>query len=148
VKHLNNQLINNPIEIKKISLDEDVYPGAGCSLHKIIDETLKPIFTMLRNSLLIIPVSMLMPCDVFFFRKFTTKVSRLHCSAEDLSPDFRKVRILVNHDGHVHWEPGGVFTTTCDIDIRYFPFDDQSCPIQIGAWAYYRLPKSLRMLGL
>ena len=60
-------------------------------------------------------------------------------SAEDLSPDFRKVRILVNHDGRVHWEPGGVFTTTCDIDIRYFPFDDQSCPIQIGAWAYYRL---------
>ena len=59
-------------------------------------------------------------------------------SAEDLSPDFRKVRILVNHDGHVHWEPGGVFTTTCDIDIRYFPFDDQNCPIQIGAWAYYR----------
>jgi len=61
-----------------------------------------------------------------------------YCSAEDLSPDFRKVRILVNHDGHVHWEPGGVFTTTCDIDIRYFPFDDQLCPIQIGAWAYYR----------
>jgi len=27
--------------------------------------------------------------------------------------------------------------TTCDIDIRYFPFDDQSCPIQFGAWAYY-----------
>jgi len=60
-------------------------------------------------------------------------------SAEELSPDFRKVRILVNHDGRVHWEPGGVFTTTCDIDIRYFPFDDQSCPMQIGAWAYYRL---------
>ncbi|ESN98755.1 hypothetical protein HELRODRAFT_94890 [Helobdella robusta] len=57
--------------------------------------------------------------------------------ADELSPDFRKIRILVQHDGHVHWEPGGVFTTTCDIDIRYFPFDDQSCPIQLGAWAYY-----------
>lgn len=43
----------------------------------------------------------------------------------------------MRHDGHVHWEPGGVFTTTCDIDIRYFPFDDQSCPILVGAWAYY-----------
>jgi len=70
----------------------------------------------------------------------------LSYSAEDLSPDFRKVRILVNHDGHVHWEPGGVFTTTCDIDIRYFPFDDQSCPIQIGAWAYYRSPARTQQL--
>ena len=28
--------------------------------------------------------------------------------------------------------------TTCDIDIRYFPFDKQGCVIQFGAWAYYR----------
>ena len=27
--------------------------------------------------------------------------------------------------------------TTCDIDIRYFPFDEQTCIIQFGAWAYY-----------
>lgn len=58
--------------------------------------------------------------------------------ANELAPDFRKVRVLISHTGQVHWEPGGVFTTTCDIDIRYFPFDDQSCPIQFGAWAYYR----------
>ena len=57
--------------------------------------------------------------------------------AEELSPDFRKIRVLLAHDGHVHWEPGGVFTTTCDIDIRYFPFDDQLCLMQFGAWAYY-----------
>src|SRR6218665_3349988 len=57
--------------------------------------------------------------------------------AEVLTPDFSKVRVLVRHDGRVHWEPGGIFTTTCDINIRYFPFDDQACAIQFGAWAYY-----------
>lgn len=57
--------------------------------------------------------------------------------ADELAPDFHKIRVLIRHDGHVHWEPGGIFTTTCDIDIRYFPFDDQFCPIQFGAWAYY-----------
>ena len=41
----------------------------------------------------------------------------------------------------MHWEPGGVFATTCDIDITYFPFDEQDCPIEIGAWSY----KSSRM---
>ncbi|KAK2139800.1 hypothetical protein LSH36_1607g00011, partial [Paralvinella palmiformis] len=57
--------------------------------------------------------------------------------ADELAPDFRNIRVLINNDGHVHWEPGGIFTTTCDIDIRYFPFDEQSCPIMFGAWAYY-----------
>lgn len=66
-------------------------------------------------------------------RLSTPPVSR----AEELAPDFRKVRVLLRYDGHVHWEPGGIFTTTCDIDIRYFPFDEQSCLIQFGAWAYY-----------
>lgn len=57
--------------------------------------------------------------------------------AEELAPDFKRVRARISHDGHVHWEPGGIFTTTCDIDIRYFPFDEQECPIMVGAWAYY-----------
>jgi len=57
--------------------------------------------------------------------------------AELLTPDFSRVRVLIGHDGHVHWEPGGVFTTTCDIDVRYFPFDDQLCMIEFGAWAYH-----------
>lgn len=52
--------------------------------------------------------------------------------ADELAPDFLRIRALLSHDGHVHWEPGSIFTTTCDIDIRYFPFDEQICPIQIG----------------
>ncbi len=54
---------------------------------------------------------------------------------------FEKIRVLIAYDGKVHWEPGGVFLTTCDIDITQFPFDTQRCPIEIGAWAY----KSTRM---
>ena len=49
-----------------------------------------------------------------------------------METDFSKIRALVSHDGNVHWEPGSIFSTTCDIDIRYFPFDEQRCPIQIG----------------
>ena len=56
------------------------------------------------------------------------------CSAQELAPDFSKIRALVSHDGNVHWEPGSIFSTTCDIDIRYFPFDEQECIIEIGAY--------------
>ncbi|KAK2145502.1 hypothetical protein LSH36_677g02004 [Paralvinella palmiformis] len=52
-------------------------------------------------------------------------------------PDFERIRVLLNHDGMLHWEPGGIFRTTCDIDITYFPFDMQHCPLLIGAYSYY-----------
>ena len=39
--------------------------------------------------------------------------------------EFEKIRVLISYNGLVHWEPGGVFATTCDIDITYFPFDKQ-----------------------
>lgn len=51
--------------------------------------------------------------------------------------EFEKIRVLIKSDGRVHWEPGGVFTTTCDIDIHYFPFDTQECPIEIGTCMEY-----------
>ena len=46
-------------------------------------------------------------------------------SADEMIQEFEKIRVLVSYNGLVHWEPGGVFTTTCDIDITYFPFDKQ-----------------------
>ena len=52
--------------------------------------------------------------------------------------DFDRMGVLVAFDGKMHWEPGGIFTTTCDIDITFFPFDLQRCEIIVGAWAYYR----------
>ena len=58
-------------------------------------------------------------------------------SVEELVPDFERIRVLLDHEGNLHWEPGGIFRTTCDIDIAYFPFDTQRCPLLIGAYSYY-----------
>ena len=58
------------------------------------------------------------------------------CRADELMPDFERIRVLLRHDGKLHWEPGGIFKTTCDIDITYFPFDSQQCPLLIGAYSY------------
>lgn len=51
-------------------------------------------------------------------------------------PDFERIRVLLHSDGRLHWEPGGIFRTTCDIDIALFPFDTQHCPLLIGAYSY------------
>ncbi|ESN99178.1 hypothetical protein HELRODRAFT_66967, partial [Helobdella robusta] len=46
-------------------------------------------------------------------------------------------RAVIQHDGSIHWEPGGVFKTICEIDITYYPFDEQCCTITFGAWSYH-----------
>ena len=77
-----------------------------------------------------------------------------HCTnmyvrrAEELIPDFERIQVLLHSDGRLHWEPGGIFKTTCDIDIAFFPFDTQHCPLLIGAYSYYRCVLLLLMLLL
>ena len=39
----------------------------------------------------------------------------------------RKVMAVVMHDGTVTWYPHKVFQSSCAIDVRNFPFDNQTC---------------------
>ena len=45
--------------------------------------------------------------------------------AEEIYGDYREFRAILAADGRIRWEPGGVFKTMCEIDITYFPFDEQ-----------------------
>ncbi|KAJ8318133.1 hypothetical protein KUTeg_003224 [Tegillarca granosa] len=42
----------------------------------------------------------------------------------------------VRFDGSVVWEIPRIFTTYCEVDITYFPFDTQTCTIELTSWAY------------
>ncbi len=44
---------------------------------------------------------------------------------------------MISHKGLVHWEPGGVFKTMCEIDITFYPFDEQKCELNFGALSYH-----------
>uniref|UniRef100_A0A914WRM2 Uncharacterized protein n=1 Tax=Plectus sambesii TaxID=2011161 RepID=A0A914WRM2_9BILA len=44
---------------------------------------------------------------------------------------------VVYADGTVLWVPPGIFRMNCNIDIKWFPFDDQSCFIKFGSWTYH-----------
>ena len=34
------------------------------------------------------------------------------------------------------WMPLGVFASSCPINIKWFPFDDQFCVLKFGSWTY------------
>ncbi|VDH96217.1 Hypothetical predicted protein, partial [Mytilus galloprovincialis] len=47
-----------------------------------------------------------------------------------------KRTIRIKYDGEVRWEPPAVLSTSCDIDVTYFPYDSQSCEIELASWGF------------
>ena len=52
---------------------------------------------------------------------------------DSFTSDFR---VHIESDGLVIWVFGGKFSTACELDLTYFPFDKQTCPFTIENWAY------------
>ena len=44
--------------------------------------------------------------------------------------------IALKHNGHNFWAAPFVFRTSCKIDVSNFPFDEQSCDLKVGSWAF------------
>ncbi|XP_052812696.1 acetylcholine receptor subunit beta-like isoform X1 [Mya arenaria] len=44
--------------------------------------------------------------------------------------------IRLNALGTARWTPGGVFETSCEADITYYPLDTQTCSIVLTTWSY------------
>ncbi|XP_062602771.1 neuronal acetylcholine receptor subunit alpha-7-like [Saccostrea cucullata] len=42
----------------------------------------------------------------------------------------------VTHTGEVEWEQPRMFTTHCNVDITFYPFDTQLCEIELTSWGY------------
>ncbi|CAF0786011.1 unnamed protein product [Adineta ricciae] len=48
----------------------------------------------------------------------------------------REVLATVYYNGTVLWKPMSIFKSTCQIDIRRFPYDRQNCTMKFGSWTY------------
>ncbi|OWF45407.1 acetylcholine receptor subunit beta-type unc-29-like [Mizuhopecten yessoensis] len=49
---------------------------------------------------------------------------------------FDTLPVRYNHSGDALWEPGNLFQTSCDAQIKKFPFDEQTCTIDILPYGY------------
>lgn len=48
----------------------------------------------------------------------------------------RDAMVIVQHDGSITWMPPAIFKSSCKIDIKNFPFDEQTCHMKFGSWTY------------
>ena len=44
--------------------------------------------------------------------------------------------VKVNRNGNVLWEPGHRFKTSCSLDTRMYPFDNQKCSLVFSTWMH------------
>jgi len=43
---------------------------------------------------------------------------------------------VLRYDGYTEWFAPTEIHSICKIDISYFPFDEQKCPLIFGSWTY------------
>ncbi|VBB31984.1 unnamed protein product [Acanthocheilonema viteae] len=55
-------------------------------------------------------------------------------------------KATLHYDGQVTWEPPAIFKTLCQIDVRWFPFDEQKCHFKFGSWTYTENLLNLELL--
>ena len=47
-----------------------------------------------------------------------------------------KSNVIIQHWGEIYWIPPAIFTSSCEIDVQYFPFDQQKCEMKLGSWTH------------
>lgn len=63
------------------------------------------------------------------------------CSADEKFDASFPVNIIVKHTGDILIAPPGIIKSSCEIDITWFPFDEQICNLRVKFYIIYFLPE-------
>ena len=45
-------------------------------------------------------------------------------------------QVFVKYTGEVYWSLPLIIKSSCAVDVKYFPFDNQRCSVRIGSWLH------------
>ncbi|CAG9769475.1 unnamed protein product [Ceutorhynchus assimilis] len=53
-------------------------------------------------------------------------------------------KATLKYTGEVVWKPPSIYKSSCEINVQYFPFDEQSCLMKFASWTYNGLQVDLK----
>nr|AAY28925.1 nicotinic acetylcholine receptor alpha4 subunit [Bemisia tabaci] len=56
-------------------------------------------------------------------------------------------KATLNYTGDVLWRPPAIYKSSCEMNVLYFPFDEQSCLMKFGSWTYNGFQIDLKHMG-
>ena len=60
----------------------------------------------------------------------------LPCSADGNFEVTLATKATLMSSGKVEWKPPAIYHSSCEMDVEYFPFDEQTCVMKFGSWTY------------
>ncbi|CAH1796929.1 unnamed protein product [Owenia fusiformis] len=72
-------------------------------------------------------------------------IIQYNSAADETKPMFEDIVVYVTYDGNVTFLYPAIYHTFCGIEIRNFPFDEQTCELKFGSWAYDGLSLELSL---
>uniref|UniRef100_UPI00358F72F0 neuronal acetylcholine receptor subunit alpha-7-like n=1 Tax=Myxine glutinosa TaxID=7769 RepID=UPI00358F72F0 len=60
----------------------------------------------------------------------------LYNSADDRFDGTFHTSVLCNYTGGCQYIPPGILRSTCEVNVRWFPFDIQRCDLKFGSWTH------------
>lgn len=67
----------------------------------------------------------------------------LYNSANANFKAYYQTNLMVYNTGIINWIPPAIVESSCKIDIRWFPFDEQKCPLKFGSWTHSKFSLNL-----
>lgn len=61
---------------------------------------------------------------------------KISCSADGNFEVTLATKATIYSEGLVEWKPPAIYKSSCEIDVEYFPFDEQTCVLKFGSWTY------------
>ncbi|XP_054716348.1 acetylcholine receptor subunit alpha-like isoform X2 [Uloborus diversus] len=55
-----------------------------------------------------------------------------------------ETKAQLDNRGAIQWKPPAIYKSSCEIDVEYFPFDEQTCLMKFGSWTYDGFKVDLR----
>ena len=45
-------------------------------------------------------------------------------------------KAVLDSKGRIQWKPPAIYKSSCEIDVEFFPFDEQTCIMKFGSWTW------------